>query len=164
MARVAPSSALGNEFDGFLFASVHDDATERLSVLSTLARLDLDPWQTAATLAALPQADAVQRLASLFSGLPDGLANREAIAMRLVAFLPTKARASAGAHNPPVSAGTGVNPRADSIWLIYIVWMLVMLGAQSLAQGQPTTPEAHAASPPATGAKLALPQRANVSP
>jgi hypothetical protein len=45
----------------------------------------------AATLAQLPRAAAVQRLASLFAGLPDGLENRDAVAARLVAFLPNQA-------------------------------------------------------------------------
>jgi hypothetical protein len=91
MARGTSGSALGSQFDDFLFASVRDDRNGPLSVLSALARLDVDPWQMAATLAQLPRAAAVQRLASLFAGLPDGLENRDAVAARLVAFLPNQA-------------------------------------------------------------------------
>src|SRR5579871_3519187 len=61
-----------------------DDRDAPLSVLSALARLDVDPWHTAAALAQLPKATAAQRLAFLFAELPDGPAYRDAIAERLV--------------------------------------------------------------------------------
>jgi hypothetical protein len=43
-----------------------------LSVLSALARLNVDPWAEAARLSALPKYMAAQRLASLFARLPRG--------------------------------------------------------------------------------------------
>jgi hypothetical protein len=43
-----------------------------LSVLSTLARMDIDPWQKAAKLIRLPRKTATQRLASLIAALTDG--------------------------------------------------------------------------------------------
>jgi len=49
-------AALGAEFDDFLFAIIGDDRNGmQLSVVSVLARMDLDPWHEAATLAASPR-------------------------------------------------------------------------------------------------------------
>jgi hypothetical protein len=54
------------EFDDFLYAPIGADGGEMpLSVLSALARLDLDPWQEAAELSELPKGTATQRLAAL---------------------------------------------------------------------------------------------------
>ena len=136
MARGASGSALGTEFDGFLFASVREDGNGPLSVLSTLARLDVDPWQTAATLAALPQGDAAQSLAKLFSGLPGGLENRDAVATRLVACLPNRAFSPAVGQNASAPTGTGAHAQADRLWLIYLLSMLMMLAVQGLVQSQ----------------------------
>jgi hypothetical protein len=42
-------SPLGSEFDDFLYASIGEDSNGvLLSVLSALARLDVDPWEEAA--------------------------------------------------------------------------------------------------------------------
>jgi hypothetical protein len=135
-ARVASGSALGTQYDEFLFASVRDDGHGPLSVLSALARLDVDPWKMAATLAQLPRAAAVQRLASLFAGLPDGPADRDAIAARLVAFLPS----SMGSKlNPPRTAAlAGARapvPVTRFMIFLYVLSMLAMLGVQGLAGG-----------------------------
>ena len=73
MTHSVSASHLGSEFDDFLFAPIGEDRNGMLlSVLSALARLDLDPWQEAAKLAGLPGETAIQRLASLIAGLPDG--------------------------------------------------------------------------------------------
>jgi len=80
------------EFDSFLFAPVGaEESGMSLSVLSMLARLDLDPWQEAAQLAALSRESATLKMVSLLGALPnrslkdpDGLT----IATRLVAMLP----------------------------------------------------------------------------
>jgi len=56
-------TALGSEFDAFLFAPI---------VVSALARLDVDPWTEAAKLARLPKPAAASRLAGLLADLPGG--------------------------------------------------------------------------------------------
>ena len=72
MTRSIMASQLGSEFDDFLFASIGDDGNGMLlSVLSALARLDVDPRQEAADLAQLPVATALERLTSLIAALPD---------------------------------------------------------------------------------------------
>jgi hypothetical protein len=104
-ARVDPA------FDRFLQAPFDEDRPERmLSVVSVLARLDLDPWHEAAVLAALAPAAAIERLEALFEKVPDCAAeprDRAQIASRLVALLPQTKRAPVSA---PSSAG---QPAAD---------------------------------------------------
>jgi len=54
------------EFNTFLFAMVGTDRRGgQLSVVSALARLDLDAWTEAAALARLPRAAAAQHLSAL---------------------------------------------------------------------------------------------------
>ena len=55
---------LESQYDAFLFASICDTDEMTLSVLSVLARHDVDPWQEAARLTALSRDQAVKSLAS----------------------------------------------------------------------------------------------------
>ena len=53
MTRAALTPLLGLEFDPFLFAPIGDELDRPLlSVVSALARLDVDPWKEAASLRA----------------------------------------------------------------------------------------------------------------
>jgi hypothetical protein len=55
MMRAASTPYLGSQFDDFLFAPIGEEENGMLlSVVSALARLDLDPWQEAASLTGLP--------------------------------------------------------------------------------------------------------------
>ena len=80
------------EFDNFLYAPIGADRNEMpLSVLSALARLDVDPWEEAAELSELSKETATQRLASLIARLPGGRwtpTDTRAIAHRLIELLP----------------------------------------------------------------------------
>ena len=63
-----------------------------LSVLSALARLDLDPWEETAALASMPRDKAKERLAALFKVSTKDLApasSSHIVAARLIALLPT---------------------------------------------------------------------------
>ena len=63
-ARTGSISQISSAFDDFLFAPIGQESNGmRLSVLSALARLDMDPWQGAAKLAKLPIAGATEQLA-----------------------------------------------------------------------------------------------------
>lgn len=103
MTQSASVFRLRSEFDDFLFAPIDDDTNGMcLSVISALARLDVDPWQEAAELTGLPGKTATERLTSLIASLPDGLAvQRDAgtIAARLIALLPRR-----GGSNIPLRA------------------------------------------------------------
>ncbi len=92
MTHAALTPLLGREFDNFLFASIDDDRNgPLLSVVSALARLEVDPWKEAASLARMPRDQAKQRLTSLIASLPKGATTSlspEIIAARLIALLP----------------------------------------------------------------------------
>jgi hypothetical protein len=92
MTHAALSPLIGPEFDEFLGASIGEDGNGTgLSVFSALARLDVDPWQEATSLARMPREAAAMRLTELIEALP--LAPASAIPSRmsaahLVALLP----------------------------------------------------------------------------
>jgi hypothetical protein len=137
MTRSASASLLASEFDSFLFAPIGEERNGMLlSVLSALARLDVDPWQEAAKLALLPAETATQRLASLITSLPDGSSidrDPTTIAARLIALLPHSATPDA----PPRKTWHGVaaapNLRAViSMIVINAIFMAFLLGTQSI--------------------------------
>jgi hypothetical protein len=94
MTPAASVSFFRPEFDDFLYASIDTDKDEMpLSVLSALARLNVDPWEEAAELSELPRVPAAQRLASLIVQLPGGRwTHTEAmtVADRLIELLPRR--------------------------------------------------------------------------
>jgi hypothetical protein len=82
---------IGPEFDEFLCAPIGADRSGTgLSVLSALARLNVDPWQEAASLARMPREAAVVRLTALIDALPNEgtIGIPTTIAADLVALLP----------------------------------------------------------------------------
>jgi hypothetical protein len=83
---------VGSEFNDFLHASIGVESNDMpLTVLSALARLNVDPWGEAAELSELPKDTATQRLASLIARLPRGRwahADCKKIADRLIDLLP----------------------------------------------------------------------------
>jgi hypothetical protein len=101
MTHAALTPLLGREFDNFLFAPLGDDQNgPPLSVVSALARLDVDPWKEALSLARMPGELATGRLTSLIASLPRGSATGfapEVSAARLIALLPQATRFKAAA-------------------------------------------------------------------
>lgn len=127
----------GSEFNRFLFAPIGEDGTGMLvTVLSALARLDLDPWQEAAKLARLPGATATERLTSLLAALPDRLlAQSESgtVAARLIALLPRPAISNLVAHQTLWGGGAVTRPRAlMQVVFASAISLALMLGAQYL--------------------------------
>jgi hypothetical protein len=98
-------SPLGSEFNVFLFAPVCEEKGETpVSVISALARLDLDPWEEAAALARLAPEPAARRLAYLLAKLPHGVRpDPGAISASLVALLPRRPKSEAAFHPGPLS-------------------------------------------------------------
>jgi hypothetical protein len=94
MTPAASVSFFKPEFDDFLHAAIGMEGNEMpLSVLSALARLNVDPWAEAAELSELPRDTAAQKLASLIAQLPVGRwarADSRAIADRLIELLPRR--------------------------------------------------------------------------
>ena len=92
-----------SDLNGFLFAEIGVEANGMtLSVLSTLARLGMDPWDEASRLARQPKSTATEALARMIAAMPTSLwplPDAMAIAARLVALLPSR-NATAGLTLP----------------------------------------------------------------
>jgi hypothetical protein len=167
MSRLDSTSRLGSgrigpEFDAFLFALIGEDRNGlSLSVASALARMDLDPWQEAAALAALPPDTATQRVAALFQALPDELLSdrdRGTMATRLIALLPRPANSEI--RSPPESLDIGRTIHSVlGMGGIFLLIMLVLLFAQFvMAQHDwPTPSDAPQVAPSLTGSPQTLP-------
>src|ERR1700735_5610883 len=83
---------LDTQFDSFLFAAIGESEEGMcITVLSALARLNVDPWKKAAELSRLPGDIAGQKLASLIATLPDLPSAKldPGIVDRLITLLPT---------------------------------------------------------------------------
>jgi hypothetical protein len=163
LIRNASVSTLAPEFDDFLFAPIGEERNGMLlSVISALARLDLDPWQEAANLAQLPVTTAACRLASLLETLPDKPSahpDTGAIATRLIARLPRRAgsRVPSGAQPDEALPGFQLPPmlQTPSFRFAAFVLMIVALGGISVAASQRSVARTHHADAPAS--RTALP-------
>ena len=101
-----------------------------LSVVSVLARSDLDPWAEAARLAGLPEKYATARLAALIAALPGRSsvpAGCMAIAGRLVTLLPRRA----GLSNAEAPKARPTAMATPNLWVIVcVIVMALVLGVQ----------------------------------
>jgi hypothetical protein len=164
MTRSPLLSDLRSDFNNFLFAPIRDDKNGTLSVLSALARLDVDPWELAAKLAALPREAAIQKLATLLGALPAESAadpQSQATAARLVALLPQGVNSKSSAHKDIPRAAR--SPRsATATYLVYcVIFVLFVLISQWLfgshdaplkvEQGSPSETNGVTPQPPAPG-------------
>lgn len=117
-----------SELNRFLFAEIGVEANGMtLSVLSTLARLGIDPWQEAGRLAALPRTAAADGLARTIAAMPASrwsLPDASAIAARLVALLP--ARGGGPSVAPSAQPAPGV-PRTIRQWAIMLALLAAVL-------------------------------------
>jgi hypothetical protein len=147
MTRCASLLLLASEFDNFLFAPIVDNQNDvPLSVLSALARLNIDPWNEAAELAQLPPEAATQRLASSIGALLDGLSvhsEHRRIAARLIALLPRQ-----GSSNIPLygtsSEASAITQFRIRFWTVaaFLVFTLafqwIVASSQTRAQADNT--------------------------
>ena len=129
MTRSVPVALPGSEFNDFLTRRSAKTGSMSVSVLSRLARTDVDPWNEAASLAQLPGETAIQRLTSLIGVLPDRASpypDAHTIATRLVALLP-RGLAPGGSSETSNSLGEVMKSQT---WWVYVVFMSFMLGSQ----------------------------------
>lgn len=129
MTSPAAVAGFAPEFNDFLFAPIGEErAGMLLSVLSALARLNVDPWREAAELARMPTENASQRLSSLIAALPAGRSAwlEPAAISRLIAFLPSPAILSTASHamlSRPVAT-----PDPKTVMRIIVVNLVLMAG------------------------------------
>jgi hypothetical protein len=164
MTHSRSTSSLGLEFNAFLFAAIDEDSSEApLSVVSALARLDLDPWQEAAELTRLPRETAIQRLGALLTKVPGGPpahSDSQTIALRLIALLPRPDVPTIGSPWP--GARLGASARVDltmvmMFFMLMSVFAMATLGLSSHSSSVPAS-VAPAAASGATLPKTSLPK------
>jgi hypothetical protein len=145
MTPAASVFFVGSEFNDFLYAPIGVESNEMpLSVLSALARLNVDPWGEAAELSELPQHTATQRLASLIARLPKGRwahADCGAIADRLIELLPHRSPSK----TPLAQKAHGL-PEITHSAMVKILICLA-LGATALIIAASREPSSHADVP-----------------
>ncbi len=153
MMQPAPRSApnfLTQDFNPFLFAMVGTDRRgSQLSVISALARLDLDAWAEAAALGRLPRDAAVVKLSAILRKYPEipQLAETAAVAAaRLVALLPARTGTS------PNSAAV---PRIQASNIFMALAMFAGLCMAIGLQSARITAPSHTQTPPITAAQHA---------
>jgi hypothetical protein len=129
-------STLNARYEEFLFAQVCEETNGmRLSVLSALARMNVDPWEEATRLAAMPKAIAEKTLLSildLVSGKSWKSPEAAAVVARLVRLLPQADEAA-----PLAATGTAkALAQHKSYWW---VWVGFALTISFMTQHQATT-------------------------
>ncbi len=125
------------EFERFLYATVGEDRNGSIvTVLSTLARLNLDPWKEAAELASLGREAAQARLGLLLSRFRDVPAlgiDHASIARALTLLLPEYVARSSTPGLSSMTKGQLVSSRA--IWavvaVVVILLQMIFAGARS---------------------------------
>ena len=118
-------SGLTSTYNHFLFAPICEEANGmQLSVLSALARMDVDPWEEATRLAAMPKAIAERALVSILDrvlGTHRNPSETEVIATRLVQLLPQPGEGVTIA--PTATAGIGTQ---QTYWLVWLGFALAI--------------------------------------
>jgi hypothetical protein len=163
MARPDAVSQLATDFDAFLFAPIGEEKNGMLlSVVSALARSNVDPWQEAAGLARLPANTAARRLAAMIAALPGAqsmLPDSSATAARLVRLLPHPAQTGAAARGQ-LPAAAGALGATRSWWIIYALFFVLALTGQAITAGLQPPPKAadtHPAPMASAGSQVPAP-------
>jgi hypothetical protein len=148
-------SMINSEFNEFLFASIGDEENGMpLTVISALTRLDIDPWEQAARLSALPSGVAESTLAPMIARLPVGIwgtSDAKSIAARLVTLLPKRRPVAL----PGIDVRRGKIVSSQTVLLV-ICFALAAIGVVSIAMNgelpwnkdRVSAPLSHVASPP----------------
>jgi hypothetical protein len=151
---------MGAQFDRFLHEPIGEDTNGLvLTVLSALARLDVDPWEEAAALSRLPGVAAARKLALLLAKLPGrsgAFADAGSLAARLISLLPGSVPRAAATHAPPLAIGAAARFRPLGSLMFFILIMLLMFtGEWLMSRSRSRAPPATATS--ATTGAAAVP-------
>jgi hypothetical protein len=118
-------SSFTSRYNHFLFAPICEEANGmRLSVLSALARMDVDPWEEATRLAAMPKAIAERTLVSTLDQVLGKSCQRsetDVIAARLVQLLPQRGEGATVAQTETARVGT-----QQAYWFVWLGFALAI--------------------------------------
>jgi hypothetical protein len=147
---------LGSEFDDFLFAPIGPQENGMpLSVLSALARLDIDPWQEAAALARLPREAATRNLTALIEESTDAPAihlESPTIAARLVALLPRQIVSDMSPRKTVGSRAAVINTPVAMCVVFCVIFVALIIGSQFIIASHQTSAGASSAHRPSSSA------------
>jgi hypothetical protein len=161
MIHAALAPLIGPEFDEFLAASIGEDRNgTSLSVLSALARLDVDPWQEAASLGQMSGEAAAGRLTALIDALPYEPASAvptKTIAADLVALLPNSKKLNVSSPDN-VLAVLGARQAQMRVALCALIALIVIVLAVSGSHSPRSGVSAEPSAPVAADATTATPR------
>jgi hypothetical protein len=157
MIRSASLSTPPSTYNDFLYAPVGEDKNGLLvTVLSMLARQNVDPWEEAADLSRLPGDTAMHKLISMIKAIPGqsaALADPTVVAGRLIALLPGRVASIDSSHK----ALLGIPPESRSPAVSKLLFIWIYIGLMFFAQWMAATAfkaarvdGASAPSPPST--------------
>jgi hypothetical protein len=144
--RPAPAT-LPSTYDDFLYASLGESANGvLLTVLSVLARQNIDPWEEAADLSRMPHDSAARRLISMITASPgqSSATNQAAVAERLIALLPRRVAAGGAADALVGEPAAHRSPRTVN-WIVIAIYIGIMILSQWIAANFFERPPAGAA-------------------
>jgi hypothetical protein len=132
-------TSLTSRYDEFLFASICEEANGmRLSVVSALARMNVDPWEEATRLAAMPSTIAERTLISTLGLASDRSfdpSQAESIAARLVRLLPQRQQPQRQQQRRSAAAATTEAARTEAArigrqrvfyWMMFLALAMAM--------------------------------------
>jgi len=145
MVKSTLRSPLAAQFGDFLYAPIGEDNNGTpLTVLSALARQNIDPWEEAADLSRLRADAAMRKLTSMMAALPQGTladCQPQAVAARLIVLLPHPSAFDLSPRKAIASVKTVHHSSTVSIMLSIIIYFAVMWLSQWLiASVQKPTP------------------------
>ena len=136
---------LPTEFKHFLSAPVFQDSNGMsVSMLSALARMNVDPWQEADELSNMPVGDATQRLTSLIVSLPNRPSTSpDAVTMarRLINMLPRSPVSNLSAHSRVFGSTATIKSQPAILYVVYVVIMTLAMAVQVVLASRQEPPQ-----------------------
>jgi hypothetical protein len=165
--RATPITSQNSEFQQFLYAPICEDQEGMtLSVLSALARRDIDPWTEAARLSQLREEAAVEQIIALLDALPRRLVaslDRMKVASRLSALLPRPAVSNLSGVRPAAATG-GRSPAVFAFnWRSFYLYFFLMFLINCLLAELRAPPSAATGSDTRTGSTTTAPDTSSPS-
>jgi hypothetical protein len=132
MNRSASLPSLPSTYNDFLYAPVGEDRDGTpVTVLSALARQNVDPWEEAADLSLLPGDTAIKRLTSMIAVLPPQSSTHSdptEVARRLMTLLPRRVDSISGTENASLAITSVIrSPMVTKLLFVAIYVAMVYL-------------------------------------